>query len=79
MTSRGPFRDPDSKVGRIAAFYADNPGELLTWSDFMTKFGVDDKRNARELVKYVRERRGVNLRVVSVVMLADGPPTEEDK
>lgn len=72
MSGTGPRRDPNSRAGKIAEFYEANPGECLTWADFMTKFDIQTKSQARDMVKYLRERRGVKLRAVSVVMLGAG-------
>jgi hypothetical protein len=71
-TGRGPYIDPDSKASKIAAFFEANPNEWLTWEDFMTKFDIDTRKKAHSLVGYLRDRRGVNLHVQSVISLQPG-------
>lgn len=47
---------PDSKVGRIRAFFEANPDEELTYPDIMAKFGLTHVE-ARTAVKLLRERK----------------------
>ena len=47
---------PDSKVGRIRAFFAANPDEELTYSDIMAKFGLTHVES-RKAVKLLRDRK----------------------
>lgn len=60
---------PHSKAGQIAAFFEANPHEWLTWDDFITKFDLGDIAKARQLVCYMRQRRGVEIENISVLRL----------
>lgn len=60
---------PHSKASQIAAFFAANRHEYLTWDDLIVKFDLGDKAKAREIVACLKKKRGIELECVSVLRL----------
>jgi len=60
---------PHSKASQIATFFKDNPHEYLAWDDLITKFDLGDKSRARELIGYLKKKRGIELECISVLRL----------
>jgi hypothetical protein len=83
MPSNAPFArpvadNPTSIAGRIRKFFADNPDEMLTYSDMVTKFDCT-LRQIHGACSFLRAR-GL-LATMHVVCLAEktpqGPRTDE--
>jgi transcriptional regulator GlxA family with amidase domain len=68
---RGPQRN--SLLGRIVAFYQNNPDEELTYADMAVKFGVDERTVQSRVSDGVRAGY---LERTYVVRLAAGPEVQ---
>lgn len=64
-------QDPDSKAGQIVSFFERNPTEWLTWDDLILKFDLGDKSKAREILSYIRRKRGVEIECATVLKMKE--------
>lgn len=66
-----PATRQESITGKVARFFNENPGEMLTWDDAATKFGCT-KDQVRWAIASLKRRRLVRVEVVSVLRAEDG-------
>lgn len=67
-TKRGPYRG--SLTASIERFYAENPGEWLTWDDLAAKFGCTNKQ-ARQALIGLRKAGRLELEIVHVLRVKE--------